>query len=80
MSKRLPAVLLPLAAAGVLLSACGWTHPYIRDGDAKSVEVGYGEDVATTWPLARQHCAAYDRVPRLVDPGLHLAYFQCVPR
>jgi len=36
--------------------------------------------VASALPLARQHCAKYDRVPRLSDPGLDVAIFDCVHR
>ena len=69
-----------LLTAAAALSGCNGPHPYVREGDQKSVQVGYSGDVATAWPLARRHCAQYDRVPRLVDPGLVVAYFDCVPR
>lgn len=63
-----------------MLAGCAG-HPFIRSADADSVEVGYGgSDVASAWPLARQHCAQFGRVARLIDPGLDVASFKCDPR
>ena len=47
------------------------------------MHVTYGGDVATAWPLARKHCAQFERVPRLAgvgvgDSGLDLANFDCI--
>jgi len=80
--NRPAAIVLTLAvgAAGAVLAGCNAPHPNIRDGDMNSVEVSYGGDVASALPLARQHCAKYDRVPRLSDPGLDVAIFDCVHR
>jgi hypothetical protein len=61
-----------------VLSGCTAPHPTIRNGDANSVEISYAGDVASALPLARQHCAQFERVPRLVDPGLDVAVFDCV--
>lgn len=79
MTRSIAAVSLALAtcAAGAALSGCT-SHPYIVQGDAKSVEVSYGSDVARALPLARRHCAQFERVPRLVDSGAELALFDCV--
>jgi hypothetical protein len=74
------ALMLAVAAAGVALSGCTAPHPAIRNGNANSVEVSYAGDVASAQPLARQHCAQFERVPRLVDPGLDVAVFDCVRR
>ena len=74
------ALMLAFGAAGTGLSGCTAPHPAIRSGDASSVEVFYGEDVATALPLARRHCTQFERVPRLVDAGLDLAIFDCVRR
>jgi hypothetical protein len=70
--------------AAAALAACNAPHPNIREGDADSVQITYGGDVATAWPLARKHCAQYERVPRLADIGVSegggmvLANFDCV--
>jgi hypothetical protein len=70
-------------AVAVALGACNAPKPNIREGDAERVEVNYGGDVATAWPLARKHCAQYERVPRLTDTaigenGLDMASFDCI--
>ncbi len=72
------ALMLAIGAAGAALSGCTGPHAYIREGDANSVEVAYAGDVASALPLARRHCAQFERVPRLVDAGGDLAVFDCV--
>jgi hypothetical protein len=72
------ASLLGYAAAAAGLAGCAGPHPYVREGDNDSVQIGYAGDVATAWPLARAHCARYERVPQLVDTGLDVAIFDCV--
>lgn len=73
------------ASAAGALSGCAGPHPAIRSGDANSVEVIYGGDAASALPLARQHCAQFERVPRLVSTGpdsggsADTAVFNCVP-
>jgi hypothetical protein len=79
---RIPALGMILAVAAAL-AACNAPKPNIREGDADAVQVTYGGDVATAWPLARKHCAQYERVPRLADVGagengLDLANFDCI--
>ena len=80
MTRSIATVLLALAAgaAGAALSGCTAAHPFILKGDANSVEISYGSDVASALPLARRHCAQFERVPRLVDAGIDLALFDCV--
>ena len=80
--NRPAAIVLTLAvgAACAALSGCNAPHPAIRSGDANSVEVSYGGAVSSALPLARQHCAQYDRVPQLSDAGLDIAMFDCVHR
>ena len=75
MTRFIAASALALAAT---LSACTAPHPYIVKSDANSVEISYGSDVASALPLARRHCAQFERVPRLVDSGADLALFDCV--
>jgi hypothetical protein len=70
-----------MSAALVLLlavAACSGPHPFVRQGDTKSVEISYSGDVSTALPLARQHCARFERVPRLVNAGPDIADFDCV--
>jgi hypothetical protein len=71
-----------LASGGVVLAlaACTGPRPFLRQGDANSAEIGYSGDIADTLPIARQHCAQFERVPRLVDAGLEIAHFDCVGR
>ena len=80
--KRPTAVVLALAVGvtATSLGGCSAPHPAIRSGGADSVEVSYGGDVASALPVARQHCARYERVPRLADAGLDVAIFDCVHR
>jgi hypothetical protein len=77
MTRSIAAVALALAA-GATIAGCTAPHPFIREGDANSVEVAYTGDVANALPLARQHCAQFERVPRLVDAGAGAALFDCV--
>jgi hypothetical protein len=67
-------------SVGAPLVGCNGPHPFVRDGDANSVDVFYSGDVATAWPAAREHCAQYERVPKYVDAALGIASFKCVPR
>lgn len=74
---------LIFGAVAAALTACNAPRPNIREGNADMVQVNYGGDVATAWPLARKHCAQYERVPRLADvgvgeSGLDLANFDCI--
>jgi len=80
MTRSIAAVLLALAtgAAGATLSGCTAPHPFILKGDANSVEVSYGGDPASALPLARRHCAQFERIPRRVGGGQDLAVFDCV--
>jgi hypothetical protein len=80
---RMLALGLAIGAVAGVLTACNAPKPNIREGDADMVQVTYGGDVATAWPLARKHCAQYERVPRLADVGvgengLDLANFDCI--
>jgi hypothetical protein len=72
MSSR-PAVLL----LACLVAGCAGPTPFLIEGDAKSAEVGYAGDPATAWPIARAHCARYERVPRLLQAQANTAYYQC---
>jgi hypothetical protein len=77
---RLLAAAYPALALAVIvvLAACSGPHPFLRQGDANSAEIVYSGDVASALPIARRHCAQYERVPRLADAGLDIAVFDCV--
>jgi hypothetical protein len=79
MTRSIAVAALALAA-GIALAGCAGPQPFIGAGDANSVEVAYTGDVANALPLARQHCAQFERVPRLVDVGDGAALFNCVHR
>jgi hypothetical protein len=78
MKRSIATVLLVLA--GATLAGCVEPHPYIRSGNARSVEIGYGADVASTLPLARQHCAQFERTASLVNAGENIALYDCIGR
>ena len=66
---------------GAVLAGCIGPHAYVREGDANAVQVVYGgDDAGVALPLARRHCAQYEKIPRFVDAGANLATFDCVPR
>lgn len=74
--SRLLAALLPFCC---LAAACATIKPkpYLLTGDAESAEVGFAGDPVTTLPLARAHCAAYEKAPRLLQTQENIAYYQC---
>jgi hypothetical protein len=74
--RRVAAVFLALT--GMMLAACGGPGPFVRAGNAESVEIGFSGDVANAMPLARKHCAQFERVPRYAMPTLDGAIFDCV--
>ena len=78
--NRSAAFPLTLALGAAVLSGCTAPHPAVLAGDANSVEVSYGGDVASALPLARRHCAQFERVPHLRDAALDIAIFDCVRR
>ncbi len=67
------AVVLAASTAG-----CEGPKPFLLQGDADSAEVGFSGDPAAANPVAKQHCARYERVPRFLDAGENVAYFDCV--
>ena len=75
---KLRDVLIAGALGAAALTGCAGPTATIRGGNANSVEINYAGDVARTLPLARQYCARYERVPRLADPGLDIAIYDCV--
>ena len=67
-------------AISVSLWGCLGSTPLLQAGDASSAEIMYSGDVENALPLAKQHCASYGRVPRLVETAPQIAYFACDPR
>jgi hypothetical protein len=63
----------------VLAPACVGPKPFLLQGDAGSAQVGYSGTIDDATPVARQHCARYERVPRFVEAGENIAFFDCVP-
>lgn len=47
-------------------------------GNADGVVISYVGDIANTLPIARQHCARYERVPVLHDAKENHAVYFCV--
>jgi hypothetical protein len=81
MTRSIAAFLLAFATgAGTTLLGCAGPRPFVRAGNADTVEVVFGGDVANALPSARRHCAQFERVPRLVNAGEDMALFDCVPR
>ena len=68
---------LALILSGSLTTGCSGPKAFLLSGDAKRAEVGYGADPATTLPLAKAHCAAYERVPRLLEAQENIATYEC---
>lgn len=68
------------AALIASLAGCNGPHPFVRDGDSTGVEVVYSGDVADALPVAKKHCAQYERVPQYVDAAVGIATFECVPK
>jgi hypothetical protein len=70
--------ILFLALIGAAISACGGPGPFVREGSANSVEIGFSGDLSNAMPLARKHCAQFERVPRYLMPTLDGGIFECV--
>ncbi len=70
-----------LAALGLfaLSEGCAGPKPFIRESSPSSVEISHAGDLQGATVLARQHCAAYEKVPRLMQSGTDVAIFDCVP-
>ena len=80
MSRTAVAALILLTGiAGLAASGCSAPKPFVREGDANSVEIGYSGNIETAMPVARRHCAQFERVPRSAGRTLDGALFDCVP-
>ena len=73
-----------VALAGATLLGCdgtgafGGPGPFVREGNADSVEIGFSGDLSNAMPLARKHCAQFERVPRYAMGAQDGAVFDCV--
>jgi hypothetical protein len=71
------------ATLAFCLALAGCAQPYqnviMMDGKADGVVIQYYGDVNATLPLARQHCAAYERVPvrRSYSAEKNLVIYAC---
>jgi len=70
-------ILFPILIGG-LAAACTGPKPFLLEGDANSAQVGYSGDAESTTAVARQHCARYERIPRLLEAQENVAFFDCV--
>ena len=61
-----------------MFDAFGGPGPFVREGNAESVEIGFSGDLSNAMPLARKHCAQFERVPRYAMGALDGAVFDCV--
>jgi hypothetical protein len=65
-------------ALGAALAGCFPHQDAVLHGDADWVAVNYVGDVADTLPLARQHCAQYERTPLLKSTKDNVANYACI--
>jgi hypothetical protein len=83
-SRAVGITALFLALVGAMLSSCGGADlfggpgPFVREGNADSVEIGFTGDISNAMPLARKHCAQFERVPRYAMGAQDGAVFDCV--
>jgi hypothetical protein len=67
--------------SGLLLVACtAEPHNTAMQGNANGVIINYVGDIKDTLPIARQHCARYERVPVLMKTDDENATYACVQR
>jgi hypothetical protein len=71
--------MLLLALGGAVLATCTTQQPFIMEGDAKSVRIGYSAgDLDATKPLAATHCAQFGLMARFDGADEANAYYDCV--
>lgn len=71
--------ILLLVLAYSIIPACTGSKPFLLQGDANSAQVGYSGNADDATPVARKHCAQYERVPRFLEAEENIAFFDCVP-
>jgi hypothetical protein len=67
-----------LAMLACLLFGCVQAQDVAMRGNANLVQINYVGDVADTLPLARQHCAQYERIPVLHETKPDYVIYFCV--
>ena len=70
--------ILTILLAGSIGLSCSGPKPFLLQGNANSAQVGFSGDVGAAVPVARQHCAQYERVPRFLEAEENIAFFDCV--
>jgi hypothetical protein len=82
MRRLLIALSGAVAIGGVLAGCLPHEDKIIMDGKADGVVIQYYGDLAETLPLARQHCAQYERVPKERSHSVekNLVIYDCVTR
>lgn len=78
-SKRLFR-LASLLALGAIATGCLPHQNMVTDGNADMVTIRFFGDVRQTVPLARQHCAQYERDARQRDISDEFVTYACVRR
>lgn len=64
---------------GASIGGCAIAHKdTVMSGNADGLIINYYGDVAETLPLARQHCAQYERVPVLHEAKDDNVVYFCV--
>jgi hypothetical protein len=79
-SRRAAARGLAFVLCAGAATACLTSKPFILHGDASSVEIGYAGDPRDAVPLARQHCAQFEKDATLLQSSENIAFFDCVRR
>ena len=66
-------------AIGALAALAGCVQPKDRvvDGDGNHVTIQYYGDLDATLPLARQHCAQFERVPQRRASDVDTVTYDC---
>jgi hypothetical protein len=74
---RLPLLFACLTLAAALPGCLGGDRAFIREGTADSVTISHQDNVAATLPVAKKHCAQFERVAQLVEANTELATYDC---
>jgi hypothetical protein len=62
------------------LLACNGPQPFLREGDADSLQITYAGDVEATRPIARGYCERYERRAVFLRADGEIAVYNCVAR
>jgi hypothetical protein len=79
--QRVAIHLVRVLLAGAVVAPLGGCFPHqpaAMHGGRDGVSIDYAGDVAATLPIARQHCAQYERVPVLAGTKENTATYACV--